>query len=349
MPLIHEKHHKLSPAPINWPQELQRPRDLLKLLKDLQMTKSNANFINADLQLVKSPLKSKVVLQIVGTWAYLIAKVFNKTRAFNAVSFNDELKKTELQLSESDSLQGTPSPLITLSNHISCIDDPILWGSLLPLTYFSRKSYSVRWAPAATEICFGKPWQSNFFSLGKAFPITRGLGLQQPALDFALGLLNCNQWLHFFPEGRVMRDKSGLPLDNEKDFGYKFRWGISKLIIDYLLSPPSIKQTFNSKREKYIRVLPFYHLGLDAVLPIGWPYIPRFGNQITIYFRPSVIELDKEKLLNIFEKRSVKEAVCRKFKCVDVVNRVKLTNYLEDEMQKLVEPASKLHTGSNMQ
>lgn len=324
---------------LKWPQQLSTPGELMHALGN-----------KTRLHLVKSPICSKIILQIVGSWAYLVANIFNKSQIFNIDVFNQELKQIEdhqtaLQLLDTKSTARLNSiskkiraPLITFSNHISCIDDPILWASLLPYSYYSTNTNSVRWSPAALEICFSKPWHSTFFSLGRTFPIIRGQGLNQPAMDFALGLLKYNQWLHLFPEGRVMRDDKQCKITNQ-DRGYIFKWGISKLILDYFKSSSEDHQV---SEKKTIKILPFYHLGLDKILPIGRPYIPRIGKRITIFMRPSVIEMNSRLLDQILENRQLSQQVI-KSRSADEIIRIKLTNYLEEELEKLVEPASRLH------
>lgn len=322
-----------------WPKQLCTPSELVDAFKR-----------KTRLRIVKSPLCSKIVLQIVGSWAYLLANVLNKSKIFNYEVFHKELRRIEEQIDEAESKNATPritnvlkrrSPLLTFSNHISCIDDPILWASLFPsFTYYSTRTDSVRWTAAAVDICFARPWHSAFFALGKTFPIMRGVGVDQPAMDFACALLNHNHWLHLFPEGRVMRDENRNKLSN-LDRGYIFKWGISKLILDYF------KKSGSQVRNKTMRILPFYHLGLDDILPIGWPYLTRCNKHITILIRPKVIEMDSALLSSILSKRTLNYPQLGKSWSNDEVLRIKLTNYLEEELEKLIEPATKLHCEGN--
>lgn len=336
-----------SELAIKWPRQLNSPSELMQALR-----------AKTRLSLVRSPIYSKIILQVVGSWAYLVANVFNESRVFNIEVFNEELKRIEecqrnklLESKETNSretsiVSATPrAPLITFSNHISCIDDPVLWASLLPLTYYSTDTDSVRWSPAAVEICFSKQWHSTFFSLGRTFPIIRGLGINQPAMDFGLALLRYNQWLHLFPEGRVMRDNRQQKLSN-KERGYIFKWGISKLILDYFRN--STPNDISTSEKRSIKVLPFYHLGLDEILPIGWPYIPRIGKKITILIRSSAIEMNSNLLTAILTNRKLSSQVSKSMSDDDI-KRIKLTNYLEEELEKLVEPTTELHYMDNNQ
>lgn len=331
-------------AVLKWPHHLRKPNELIQSLRS-----------KTRLRLVKSPIYSKLVLQFIGSWSYLLAHVLNKSHIFNVQTLNEELRRIEEQTNEqlwgNIELRGKKenpkslrrSPLLTFSNHISCIDDPILWASLLPLTYYSTNTNSVRWTAAAVEICFSKPWHSALFSLGKTFPIIRGAGLNQPAMDFASVLLKYDQWLHLFPEGRVMRDDNQQVISN-KERGYIFKWGIAKLILDYFKLANHESGPGDDSRT--IRILPFYHLGLDKILPIGRPYIPRFGKHITIYIRPKVIEMNTQ-LLNEILCRGELSVLSSKSKSNDDILRIKLTNYLEEELEELIEPTTKLHEQLN--
>ena len=318
---------------LKWPQHLRSPNELVQALK-----------LETKLRIIRSPLCSKLVLQFIGGWAHILAHVLNKTHVHNWNVFNQELRLIEgLQADEhthgqdghqDKSRRKIRAPLITLSNHISCIDDPVLWGALLPFSYYYFKTDSVRWSAAAVDICFSKPWHSTFFALGKTFPIIRGVGLEQPAMDYASALLRHNEWLHLFPEGRVMRDQDQKMISN-RDRGYIFKWGAAKLILDHFKHPG---HSIGSE----IRILPFYHLGMDKILPIGRPYLPRFGHKMTIYIRSSPINFDSKLLDTILKTRTLSAQV-GKSRSNDELMRIKVTNFLEEEMEKLIEPATLLH------
>lgn len=317
-----------------WPRYLRTPQELIDALRS-----------RIELKILKYPLASKLTLQFIGGWSFVLAHYLNTSKIYNFDVFKEELKRIEVINATKNGSQDAyksiqnsrKGPLLTLSNHISCIDDPILWASLFPFNYYFAKTDTVRWSAAALDICFTKRWHSAFFSFGKTFPLVRGAGLEQPAMDFALALLHHNEWLHLFPEGRVMRDDNQQVISNV-DRGYTFKWGMSKLILDYFFRPLASIET--NRTESEIRILPFYHLGMDKILPIGWPYIPRTGKQITIYIRPTPINMNLHLLQTILKSRTLSTL---KSCTDDEIKRIKLTNFLEEEMGKLIEQANKVH------
>ncbi|ORY69906.1 uncharacterized protein BCR38DRAFT_454809 [Pseudomassariella vexata] len=83
--------------------------------------------------------------------------------------------------------------LITVCNHISVMDDPLIWG-VLPLRYLFNPS-NMRWGLGAHDICFKNQALSTFFSLGQVLPTHRLLysphgGVFQPTIPEAIRLLS---------------------------------------------------------------------------------------------------------------------------------------------------------------
>ncbi|MCJ1374242.1 hypothetical protein MMC20_005474 [Loxospora ochrophaea] len=83
--------------------------------------------------------------------------------------------------------------LITVSNHISVIDDPFIWGAL-PFSHQFNPTNS-RWSLGAYDIVFKNKSLSTFFSLGQVLPTHRLAhsphgGLFQPTLTQAVRLLS---------------------------------------------------------------------------------------------------------------------------------------------------------------
>ena len=76
-------------------------------------------------------------------------------------------------------LEGRPkdTPLITVTNHHSCMDEPLIWGCLKN-KHLTNNSL-MRWALAAHDICFSNKLHALFFAFGKSIPIVRGDGPNQ--------------------------------------------------------------------------------------------------------------------------------------------------------------------------
>ncbi|KAL1954290.1 hypothetical protein VTO42DRAFT_1432 [Malbranchea cinnamomea] len=85
--------------------------------------------------------------------------------------------------------------LLTVSNHISVMDDPLMWG-IVPLHhYWGLQSYNRRWAFGSHDICFTNRVLSLFFTLGQVLPTHRSMhsphgGLFQPTVTQAIRLLS---------------------------------------------------------------------------------------------------------------------------------------------------------------
>ncbi len=151
-------------------------------------------------------------------------------------------------------------PLITVSNHISTVDDPVMWGGLLTNRMICEliERDRMRHVPAAKEIVFTNFLFHWFFSTGQAIPIERGKGVYQPGMDEALNRVNKGGWLHLFPEGKV------IPSFDDYKIG-RLKWGIGRLIMEAKVPP---------------LILPIILKGFDVMKPLD--KLPRPYRQIAI-------------------------------------------------------------------
>jgi monolysocardiolipin acyltransferase len=250
-------------------------------------------------------------------------------------------------------IHGRERGLLTVCNHVSVVDDPLMWG-ILPLRY-SMDLANVRWGLGAHDICFKNRITSTFFSLGQVLPTHRLWhssqgGLYQPTMSQALSLLsspsspvrrreltysttgadsfrapaaydgNCNAWVHVFPEACCHQGPdSGLRY---------FKWGIARLILESDPAPQFIPmfmdgtQRIMAEDRKWPRFLP--RVGKRFRMVIGEPTdVDRvFGDQRAIWRR--LLEKsggqDPEVLANQPEVAQLR---------IDVAKRVR------DEVQKL--------------
>lgn len=221
-------------------------------------------------------MASTLTILTVGVFSKLLIEVFNITHYYN---------RETLDLVLDTKPEGVP--LITLSNHHSVFDDPGFWGMLKLPVLCNRK---MRWALAAHDVCFTNRLYSYFFMLGKCVPLVRGEGIHQEAMDFCLERLKEGEWVHIFPEGKVNMRKEHI----------RFKWGVGRLIYESPVTPV---------------VLPFWHLGMDEIVPNEPPYIFRIGKLLTINvgnpidFSDLVEELRIGKASAKFARRIITERV----------------------------------------
>lgn len=202
---------------------------------------------------------SKLALTCIGLSSKLWIEYLNRTKVHNRKTMYDLIEKR------------TPGQgLLTVCNHTSCMDDPLIWGTLRPRILKIRNC--MRWTSAAEDVCFTKKAHSLFFSLGQVFPLKRGDGVYQKGVDFAIEQLDLGSWCHFFPEGKV----------NMTNEFMRLKWGIGRII---------------SECKKTPIVLPMWHIGMDKVLPNKKPYIPRIRQHVTLLVgQPMFLEEEVKKL-----------------------------------------------------
>lgn len=155
--------------------------------------------------------------------------------------------------------RSASQPLLTISNHYSCFDDPSIWGCLQLRNVCSSKR--MRWSMAAHDICFTNRIHSLFFMLGKCIPVVRGDGVYQPAIDLCINKLKMGDWVHVFPEGKVNMDKQRM----------RFKWGVGRILFE---TYPHVSPI----------IIPIWHEGMDDLLPNQPPYYFRLNAKLTFNF-----------------------------------------------------------------
>ncbi|PMD40635.1 hypothetical protein L207DRAFT_427575 [Hyaloscypha variabilis F] len=96
-------------------------------------------------------------------------------------------------LDRREDIDGRERGLITVSNHVSVMDDPLIWG-VLPFRYAFNPS-NHRWSLGSYDICFQNRILKAFFTYGQVLPTHRSLhsphgGLFQPTMTQAIRLLS---------------------------------------------------------------------------------------------------------------------------------------------------------------
>ena len=123
-------------------------------------------------------VKEVTTITLIGAISKFWLRVLSKTQTKNLQTFSDlALKKVHKN-----------RPLLTISNHHCCVDDPVLFG-LLPFSLVSNPK-NIRWTPGADEVMFYKDSLSTLFGYGRVVPTIRGWGMNQPSMDLALNKMN---------------------------------------------------------------------------------------------------------------------------------------------------------------
>lgn len=94
----------------------------------------------------------KMVFMAVGGFAKVVASFLNSTSVENADTLIGLVRSRPLGV-----------PLITVSNHMSTLDDPLMWGFH---GFPSTDAHLGRWVLAAEDICFKNSLFSYLFRIG---------------------------------------------------------------------------------------------------------------------------------------------------------------------------------------
>lgn len=206
-------------------------------------TKSNSDheIVDAgDSSMVR--MLQSIAVPLIGNVCHAFMHGLNYTEVYGAEKLQEAIKN-----------RPKGQPLITVSNHVASVDDPLVISSVLPPRLL-LDAKSIRWTLCATDRCFTNPVTSTFFRCVKVLPVARGDGIFQKGMDMALSKLNQGDWVHIFPEGSRSRDGG-------KTIGTAKR-GIGRLVLD---------------SERMPLVVPFVHTGMQEVMPIGsqFPHVSK--------------------------------------------------------------------------
>lgn len=164
--------------------------------------------------------------------------------------------------------------LLTFSNHNSLFDDPFLISCSAPINIVRQ-----RYIATDAQNFFSKKVTGFIFSQGQCVPIVRGAGINQPGFEYLKKILQEGSWVHIFPEGTRNR-KPELGIQNN------FTQGIAHLLL-----------------AAYPIILPFYHSGMEKILPVG-AILPRVGKKVKIVFGEPIL-FDEELYKNILKENSI--------------------------------------------
>ncbi|KAG0006499.1 hypothetical protein BGZ65_007321 [Modicella reniformis] len=205
-------------------------------------------------------------------------------------------------------------PILTVTNHASTADDPLIWGAL-PWKCHLDPTRTIRYTLGAQELCYPNKLVSAFFRFGQTVPTIRGIGIYQPAIDKSIDLLRTGRWVHIFPEGKI----------NQTDQLIRLKWGVGRILMEY--GGPPVAEGGKSMNEVEMPiVIPIYHLGMENILRLyednSSPVFPRLGMPLTIVFGEPI---DFGSLMKEYKEGKIQE----------VEARVKITERVFEAMDEL--------------
>ncbi|KAI6909843.1 hypothetical protein KC331_g10504 [Hortaea werneckii] len=147
-------------------------------------------------------ITSAIEIGVVGFLSRSFLYALNRTETYG---IDNLLEILDRRSDESKRTRG----LITVSNHVSVLDDPLTWG-VLPYKYHWDPN-NMRWALGSYDICFRNKMFEAFFSYGNTLPTHRKAysqygGIFQPTINQAIRLLSD-------PHANLAPEKSSRPAD----------------------------------------------------------------------------------------------------------------------------------------
>ncbi|KAK3041950.1 hypothetical protein RJ639_002258 [Escallonia herrerae] len=123
--------------------------------------------IDAEEDPVVTLMLQAVAVPVIGNVCHVFMHGLNRVQIYGA----EKLHQAMLH-------RPAKKPLITVSNHVAAVDDPLVIASLLPPGVLFD-AHSLRWTLCAADRCFRTPVTSAFFKYVKVLPVSRGDGIYQ--------------------------------------------------------------------------------------------------------------------------------------------------------------------------
>ncbi|KAM0793289.1 hypothetical protein ACM66B_000749 [Microbotryomycetes sp. NB124-2] len=159
----------------------------------------------------------------------------------------------------------SPRGVVTIANHVSVMDEPLMWGILPIHTFYDSRT--VRWTLGASDIMFTRKLDSWFFRKGQVIETFRGKGIYQRAIDEATEKLDEGRWVHLFPEGKIKQ---------EDLFELRrFKWGVSRMLME----------CNGARGGELPLIIPIWIQGFEQVMDEerGFPrFLPRLGKNVQV-------------------------------------------------------------------
>jgi len=151
--------------------------------------------------------------------------------------------------------------LLTVANHTSVMDDPVLQANVVGWNVVWQPSKH-RWGVCKESICFSNEFKAAYVGAGKVLPVTVGDGVEQPAFLGVARRVMEGDWVHIFPEAAcIQTGELGLgpfhklrTKERAEHIG-RLKWGVGKLAAHCASpqgEPPIIIPYYHSMRPAHL-------------------------------------------------------------------------------------------------
>jgi monolysocardiolipin acyltransferase len=127
-------------------------------------------------------IRESVVTGLLGLVSLTITHVLNDTRVHGGEHFMSAYEG-----------RAPGQGLVTVSNHVTAVDDPGATAPLVPISWLGTPS-RVRWTLCATDRCFKHAAIGGLLRGGRVLPVDRGGGVYQPLMDDVVRKLDAGEW-----------------------------------------------------------------------------------------------------------------------------------------------------------